>query len=60
MKDHFRQCGDVARVEVHPPFEGQFAGSGTVLFRKKEDAEAAVSRLNGSDLQGSQLEVRLE
>lgn len=55
LKDHFRQCGDVRRAEV-----AQGKGFGTIQFFHKEDADAAISRLNGSELQGSTLEVRLD
>jgi RNA recognition motif-containing protein len=53
LKDHFRQCGEVTHAEV------KTSGSGTVMFSSKEDAETAVSRLNGSELQGSKLQVGL-
>jgi RNA recognition motif-containing protein len=54
LKDHFRQCGDIKRAEV------KSKGFGTVVFVKKEDADAAIHRLNGSELQGRKLEVRLD
>jgi RNA recognition motif-containing protein len=54
LKDHFRQCGDIKRAEV------KSKGFGTVVFVKKEDANAAIHRLNGSELQGRKLEVRLD
>lgn len=60
LKDHFRQCGDVAHVEVKTNYQGQSRGFGIVSFSRKEDAEASISRLNGSELQGSELEVRLD
>lgn len=55
LKDHFRQCGDVRRAEVTA---GGPKGNGTVQFATKQDADAAIQRLNGSDLQGRTLEVR--
>jgi RNA recognition motif-containing protein len=60
LKDHFRQCGDVKRSEVATGPGGQTKGFGTVQFFNKADAEAAISRLNGSELQGRSLEVRLD
>ena len=60
LKDHFRQCGDVRRTEVVFGPGGQSKGFGTVQFYNKEDAEAAISRLNGSELQGRTLEVRAD
>jgi RNA recognition motif-containing protein len=59
LKDHFRQCGDVDRADVK--FSGgKSRGFGTIRFCKAEDAEAAISRLNGVELQGRALEVRLD
>lgn len=60
LKDHFRQCGDVKRAEVKTSGSGESRGFGTVQFYKKEDAEAAISRLNGSELQGREIEVRAD
>jgi RNA recognition motif-containing protein len=54
LKDHFRQCGEVSHAEV------KAGGTGTVQFGNKEDTETAVSRLNGSELQGSKLQVSLK
>lgn len=60
LKDHFRQCGEVRRAEVVVSPSGQSKGFGTVQFYNKEDADAAISRLNGSELQGRTLEVRAD
>ena len=59
LKDHFRQCGDVERADVRFS-DGKSRGFGTVRFYKKEDAEAAIARLNGVELQGRAIEVRLD
>ena len=59
LKDHFRQCGFVSRAEVLKPLHGGPTCTGTVSFTSQDDAEAAVEALNGSELQGSKLEVRL-
>ena len=60
LKDHFRQCGDIKRAEVKTDNQGHSKGFGLVQFVKKEDADAAIRRLNGSELQGRELEVRLD
>lgn len=60
LKDHFRQCGDVKRAEVKTDNQGHSKGFGLVQFVKKDDADAAIRRLNGSELQGRELEVRLD
>jgi len=60
LKDHFRQCGEVSHAEVKTSYQGQSKGFGIVSFSSKQDAETAVNRLNGSELQGCELEVRLD
>lgn len=60
LKDHFRQCGQVDRVEVMEYPDGRKKGYGTVRFFKEEDAQDAIDRLNGVELQGRDLEVRLD
>jgi RNA recognition motif-containing protein len=60
LKDHFRQCGEVAHVEVKTNPQGQSRGFGIVTFSTTEEADTSISRLNSSELQGSILEVRLD
>lgn len=60
LKDHFRQCGDVEHVEVMETPDGRKKGFGTVRFSSTAEAEAAISSLNGIELQGRALEVRLD
>jgi RNA recognition motif-containing protein len=60
LKDHFRQCGQVDRVEVMEYPDGKKKGFGTVRFFKAEDANDAIDRLNGVELQGRELEVRID
>lgn len=60
LKDHFRQCGDVDRVEVIEGPGGRKKGFGTVRFVNEKDAQNAISRLDGVELQGRELKVRLD
>lgn len=60
LKDFFRQCGQVDRVEVMEYPDGKKKGFGTVRFFKEEDAQEAIDRLNGVELQGRDLEVRMD
>lgn len=60
IKDHFRQCGEVERAEVMTNSDGRSKGFGIVRFFKEADAAAAIQRLNGEELQGRTLEVRLD
>ena len=60
LKDHFRQCGQVDRVEVMEYPDGRKKGFGTVRFFREDDAQDAIDRLNGVELQGRELEVRMD
>uniref|UniRef100_A0A7S4IV91 RRM domain-containing protein n=1 Tax=Odontella aurita TaxID=265563 RepID=A0A7S4IV91_9STRA len=60
LKDHFRQCGDVERAEVMEGPDGQSRGFGTVRFYRQRDAANAIQRLNGVELQGRVLEVKID
>jgi len=60
LKDHFRQCGNVERAEVMEGPDGRKKGFGTVRFSKKKDANNAIRTLNGMELMGRELEVRLD
>ncbi len=60
LKDHFRQCGDVEHVDVIEGPGGRKKGFGTVRFFKEEDANNAISQLDGVELQGRELKVRLD
>ncbi len=60
LKDHFRQCGDVDRVDVIEGPDGRKKGFGTVRFFNAKDAQNAIERLNGVELQGRELEVRID
>jgi RNA recognition motif-containing protein len=53
LKDHFKQYGDVERADAR-------RGVGTVRFTKNEDAQAAIDALNGVELHGRVLEVRMD
>lgn len=58
LKDHFRQCGEVTHAEVKTLPNGNSKGCGTVQFSNKTEAEEAIQRLNGSELQGRNIDVR--
>jgi len=60
LKDHFRQCGEVDRVEVIEGPGGRKKGFGTVRFMNEKDATNAIERLDGVELQGRELKVRID
>jgi len=60
LKEFFRQCGEVDRVEVIEGPDGRKKGFGTVRFYKAKDASNAIRKLNGVEFMGRPLEVRLD
>lgn len=60
LKDHFRQCGEVDRAEVAEGSDGRKRGFGLVRFHRAQDAQAAIQKLNGEDLMGRPIEVRID
>lgn len=55
LKDHFKQCGDVKRADVFKK-----GGMGTIRYGSVDDANAAIEKFNGTDFQGSTIEVRVD
>ena len=55
LKDYFKQCGEVKRADVFKK-----GGMGTIRYATLDDANSAIELLNGSELQGSKLEVRVD
>jgi RNA recognition motif-containing protein len=53
LKQHFETAGEVMRAYVK-------VGFGIVRFSNKEDAEKAITALNGVEFQGRTLDVRLD
>jgi len=62
LKDHFRSCGEVERADVQYQAEDptRSKGWGTIKFARARDAANAINQLNGSDLQGRQIQVRID
>lgn len=60
LKEHFKQAGEVVRADVMSSDNGRSKGFGIVRFERPVDAEAAISSLNGVELDGRPLEVRLD
>lgn len=55
LKDLFKPIGEVDRADVFKK-----GGMGTVRFTSVEDANKAIETLNGTDFQGSTIEVRVD
>eukprot|EP01023_Acetabularia_acetabulum_P042297 TRINITY_DN4169_c0_g1_i1.p2 TRINITY_DN4169_c0_g1~~TRINITY_DN4169_c0_g1_i1.p2 ORF type:complete len:286 (-),score=66.86 TRINITY_DN4169_c0_g1_i1:761-1618(-) len=60
LKDLFRSVGDVEFADIAKDRRGNSKGFGIVRFKTVEDAEKAIAELNGSDLQGRPLAVKLD
>lgn len=58
IKDLFRECGEVVRVEIHAE-KGVSCGCGTVLFKTQEEAQNAIAHFNNYELDGQEMLVRL-
>jgi len=59
LKEKFRDCGEVRYSEVKME-NGRSKGYGVVKFNSPDDARRAVNLMNGSRIDGRQIEVRLE
>lgn len=58
LSAHFAQCGTVASAKVVTDREsGRSRGFGFVEFENDAEADAAVEKLNNSDLDGRQITV---
>ncbi|KAF4657393.1 hypothetical protein FOZ61_006284 [Perkinsus olseni] len=58
LKDLFRECGDVIRVDMAEGWDGRSKGFATVLFQDAEGAQKAIEKYNGYDFQGRKMFVR--
>jgi RNA recognition motif-containing protein len=60
LREFFTQCGSVTSATViTDQFSGRSRGFGFVEMATPEEAQAAVQRLNGKDLDGRQIKVEM-
>ena len=60
LREFFTQCGNVTSATViTDQFSGRSRGFGFVEMSTPEEAQAAVQRLNGKDLDGRQIKVEM-
>jgi len=58
LREHFATCGNVASAKVIVDRDsGRSKGFGFVEFEDDNEADAAISKLNGSDLDGRTIAV---
>lgn len=60
LKDFMAEGGSVVRADVKTGEDGRSRGFGIVRFATAEDAEYAIENLNGCDMDGRELIVRLD
>ena len=60
LKPLFEGVGEITQSEVQLGKDGRSRGYGTVRFENAEAAQAAISKVHGTDLEGRTLTVRLD
>jgi len=60
LKDFFATVGNVDRAEVIVGVDGRPKGFGIVRYYNTNDADAAITKLDGAELDGRALHVRLD
>lgn len=60
LKPLFEGVGEITRSEVQLGKDGRSRGYGTVRFETAEAAQAAISKVHGTELEGRTLTVRLD
>lgn len=58
LKDLMKTVGEVERADVRLDGRGKSMGFGTVIFKRKEDADLALERFNGYEIEGRVLNTR--
>ncbi|KAF4683990.1 hypothetical protein FOZ60_008356 [Perkinsus olseni] len=58
LKDLFRECGEVIRVDIAEGWDGRSKGFATVLFEDEESTAKAIEKYNEYEFQGRKLLVR--
>jgi len=59
LKDIFGEVGPVKAASINFDKTDRSAGTGQVVFSNRADAQAAVDRLNGAEVNGQTIKVRL-
>mmetsp|Transcript_2138 Transcript_2138/g.3769 ORF Transcript_2138/g.3769 Transcript_2138/m.3769 type:complete len:190 (-) Transcript_2138:60-629(-) len=61
LKDIFRSSGaTVVRADVMSTPDGRSKGMGTVVFESESDAQLAIGQMNGIEIDGRAIEVRMD
>ncbi|CAH0473971.1 unnamed protein product [Peronospora belbahrii] len=60
LKDMFRTVGEVERADIAEHSDGRSRGFGIIRYVNATDALQAIERLNGLEVEGRTIEVRLD
>ena len=60
LKDHFKKAGFVTRADIIADNEGKSKGYGIVEFSNSIEANYAIETLNGTDIKGRVINVRVD
>lgn len=60
LRPLFEEAGEVVHAEVQIGKDGRSRGYGTVGFKTPEEAQAAITQVHGTDLEGRTLTVKLD
>lgn len=58
LKELFQQYGEIVKAEVAVSASGRSRGNGIVLFKKEEDAQTALTKVNGMTFKERELYVK--
>lgn len=60
LRPLFEEVGTILRADVVYGRDGRSRGYGTVLFGTTEEAQAAIDAVNGTELEGRVLSVKVD
>eukprot|EP00184_Porphyridium_aerugineum_P004421 CAMPEP_0184706736 /NCGR_PEP_ID=MMETSP0313-20130426/36911_1 /TAXON_ID=2792 /ORGANISM="Porphyridium aerugineum, Strain SAG 1380-2" /LENGTH=265 /DNA_ID=CAMNT_0027168297 /DNA_START=226 /DNA_END=1023 /DNA_ORIENTATION=+ len=61
LKDIFRTCGvTVVRADIITAQDGRSKGMGTVVFETPDEAQRVIKEMNGVEIDGRQIEIRMD
>ncbi|SCU97947.1 LAFA_0G14400g1_1 [Lachancea sp. 'fantastica'] len=58
LKDLFKECGNPTRADIKLDRNGRSRGFGTVIYETQDEAQAALERFSGYELEGRILELK--
>eukprot|EP01091_Cochliopodium_minus_P012687 TRINITY_DN38_c0_g1_i1.p1 TRINITY_DN38_c0_g1~~TRINITY_DN38_c0_g1_i1.p1 ORF type:complete len:290 (-),score=111.26 TRINITY_DN38_c0_g1_i1:71-940(-) len=60
LRDIFHEVGEIEKTHVYLNYAGRSRGNGFVLFKEEKDAEAAIEKFNGMNLNDREIIVKLD